>query len=92
LGIASSGTPSPSLNARPDLQRAGSDPRVELPVQLVRRLDLDAERGVRVDADDDTCAVGAGAGLDALSDEVDDELFAAYAASVDRWLRGHILH
>lgn len=59
-----------------DLERAAGDPSVELPVELVRRLNLDPERGVRVNADDDARAVGAGAGLDALRDEVDSELFS----------------
>ncbi|WP_241154839.1 hypothetical protein [Halorubrum sp. CSM-61] len=49
-----------------DLQRTVGDPSVELPVQFVGRLDLDAERGVRVDADDDARAVRSGASLDAL--------------------------
>ena len=49
-----------------DLQRAVGDPSVELPVQFVGRLDLDAERGVRVDTDDDARAVRSGASLDAL--------------------------
>jgi hypothetical protein len=67
-----------------DLQRAVGDPRVKLPVQFVRRHDLDPKRGVRVDADNDAPAVGSGAGLDALCDDVDGELFRAWATAVDR--------